>query len=136
VPEPHFLHSVQAIIPDEPPTLANILFLARTGGDIYAESDVFTITPEFAFTDDMTISFYGLGSETLTPLVFTFTEDLAPQTFTITPQSAGDIVFVPTGNLDPAAANICSDGNRTGAPIITGAIPKTVQWTSCGKNLF
>jgi hypothetical protein len=63
--------TVQAIIPDEPPALA-YTFTGPEGGDIYAESAVFTITPESAFTDDITISFFGLGSETAYHLVFSF----------------------------------------------------------------
>jgi hypothetical protein len=115
--------TVQAIIPDEPPSLA-YTFTGPVGGDIYAESGVFTITPESAFTDDITISFFGLGSETLTPLVFTFTQDLAPQTFTITPQSAGDIVIVPTGSQAPPPLTYAVTAIAPGPPIITGAIPQ------------
>jgi hypothetical protein len=50
--------------------LLRIYFTGPEGGDIYAESAEFTITPESAFTDDITISFHGLGSETLSPGLF------------------------------------------------------------------
>jgi hypothetical protein len=117
--------TVQARLPDEPPALA-YSFTGPEGGDIYAESAEFTITPEFAFTDDITVEFYGLGAKELSPLVFSFADDITPQTFTITPQSAGDIVLLPRGtiNLDPIPLTYNVEPIPPGAPVIKYAIPQ------------
>jgi hypothetical protein len=117
--------TVQARLPDEPPALA-YSFTGPEGGDIYAESAEFTITPEFAFTDDINVEFYGLGAKELSPLVFSFADDITPQTFTITPQSAGDIVLLPRGtiNLDPIPLTYNVEPIPPGAPVIKYAIPQ------------
>lgn len=85
---------------ENPPTMYTIV--GPSEGDVDAESEAFTVTPDHSYTGTITITPSGAASSGLSPIVLTFDQSKDPQMFRITPSVDGTITLTGTndGELD------------------------------------
>ena len=106
------------------------------GGLINNQSGVFTITPNSAFTGNITISVSGGGATAAivqrsgtakggprAAIVRSFSNSSAPQTFTITPTSVGPVTVTATNNASLANPPALNYATQPGVPVIGTATP-------------